>query len=482
MNLSEPFIKRPVGTTLLAIGLMILGIVSYRFLPVASLPTVDLPTIVVSASRPGADPASMAASVAAPLERHLGTIAGITQLTSVSSLGSSSIVAQFDLSRSVDGAAQDVQAALNAAATDLPGDLPTLPSFRKINPAAAPVLILALTSDNVAPSAIYDAADTVVVQRISQVDGVGGVTVSGADQPAVRVRLDPDRAFRHGSVAGQCPYGDRQCQCAWPRRLDRRQQCSLLHFHEWSATDPEDYGRIIVQSGDGTAVHLSDIASVEPGVRNSRSDAWYDGKPAVLLNITKEADANVIATVDGVKALIPELQRLIPSGVRIAVLSGPHHDDPCQRHRHAMDAALPPFAWSWPWFSSFCGAPRRPSQPGSPCHCRCAATAAAMWLFGLSIDNLSLMALAVSVGFVVDDAIVMIENIYANLETGMKPDEGGARGCEANRFHRRFDQPVAARGLHSSLLHGRHRRTVLPDLLSDARLHHRRLDTGVARR
>ena len=223
MNLSAPFIQRPVGTTLLAIGLIILGVVSYRFLPVASLPTVDLPTIIVSASRPGADPASMAASVAAPLERHLGTIAGVTELTSVSSLGSSSIVIQFDLSRNVDGAAQDVQAALNAAATDLPADLPTLPSFRKVNPAAAPVLILALTSDNVSPSAIYDAADTVVVQQISQVEGVGDVTVSGADQPAIRVRLNPDRLSAMGLSLDSCSHRDRQFKHIGPDGFDRRQ-------------------------------------------------------------------------------------------------------------------------------------------------------------------------------------------------------------------------------------------------------------------
>ena len=433
MNLSEPFIKRPVGTTLLAIGLMILGIVAYRFLPVASLPTVDLPTIVVSASRPGADPASMAASVAAPLERHLGTIAGVTQLTSVSSLGSSTIIAQFDLSRSVDGAAQDVQAALNAAATDLPGDLPTLPSFRKINPAAAPVLILALTSDNVAPSAIYDAADTVVVQRISQVDGVGGVTVSGADQPAVRVRLDPDRlsamglsldavrtAIVNANVLG--PFGS----------IDGASGAFSIAANSQLRT-PEAYGRLIVQSGDGTAVRLSDIATVEPGVRNSRSDAWYDGKPAVLLNITKQADANVIATVGGVKELIPELQRLIPAGVKIAVLS----DRTTTIHASVNDM-------QWTLLATICLVMAvvfvflRRATPtvaaGVTVPLSLAGTFAAMWLFGLSIDNLSLMALAVSVGFVVDDAIVMIENIYANLETGMKPMRAALEGARQIGF------------------------------------------------
>ena len=433
MNISEPFVKRPVGTTLLAIGLMILGIVAYRFLPVASLPTVDLPTIVVSSSRPGADPASMAASVAAPLERHLGTIAGVTQLTSVSSLGSSTIIAQFDLSRSVDGAAQDVQAALNAAATDLPGDLPTLPSFRKINPSAAPVLILALTSDNVSASAIYDAADTVVVQRISQVDGVGGVTVSGADQPAIRVRLNPDRlsamglsldavrtAIVNANVLG--PFGS----------IDGAGGAFSVAVNSQLKT-PEAFGRIIVRSGDGTAVRLSDIATVEPGVRNSRSDAWYDGKPAVLLNITKQADANVIATVDGVKQLIPELQRLIPAGVKISILS----DRTTTIHASVNDM-------QWTLLATICLVMvvvfvflRRATPTfaaGVTVPLSLAGTFAAMWLFGLSIDNLSLMALAVSVGFVVDDAIVMIENIYSNLETGMKPMRAALEGAKQIGF------------------------------------------------
>src|SRR6476659_1447458 len=191
MNFSYPFIMRPVGTTLLAIGLLLVGIVAYRLLPVASMPNVELPTIRVSASRPGADPAIMAATVAAPLERQLGTIAGVTEITSVSSLGQTSIIVQFDLARNIEGAARDVQAAINASLTDLPSDLPSIPSFRKFNPAASPVLILALTSKTIPPSAIYDAADTVVAQRIAQVTGVADVTVSGAEQPAIRIRVNP---------------------------------------------------------------------------------------------------------------------------------------------------------------------------------------------------------------------------------------------------------------------------------------------------
>ncbi|PZM08193.1 efflux RND transporter permease subunit [Rhizobium tubonense] len=433
MNLSKPFIKRPVGTTLLAIGLIILGVVSYRFLPVASLPTVDLPTIIVSASRPGADPASMAASVAAPLERRLGTIAGVTELTSVSSLGSTSIVIQFDLSRSVDGAGQDVQAALNAAATDLPADLPTLPSFRKVNPAAAPVLILALTSDNVAPSAIYDAADTIAVQQIAQVDGVGDVTVSGADQPAIRVRLNPDRLSAMGLALDSVRTAIVSASTLGPTgSIDGNDSAFAISLNAQLKT-PQEFGRIIIRSGDGTAVRLADIATVEPGVRNSRSDAWYDGKPAVLLNITKEANANVIATVDAVKALIPELQRVIPAGVHIAILS----DRTTTIHASVEDMQWTLLATVFFVMAVVFVFLRRATPTlaaGVTVPLSLAGTFAAMWGFGLSIDNLSLMALAVSVGFVVDDAIVMIENIYANLETGMKPMKAAIEGAHQIGF------------------------------------------------
>jgi len=433
MNISDPFIRRPVGTTLLALGLLILGIVAYGFLPVASLPSVDLPTIRVSASRPGADPATMAASVAAPLERRLGSIAGVTELTSVSSLGSTNITVQFDLSRDVDGAAQDVQAALNAAATDLPSDLPTLPSFRKVNPAAAPVLILALTSDTISASAIYDAADTVIVQRISQVDGVGEVTASGADQPAVRIRLDPDRLAAMGMSLDNVRTAITNANVAEPVGSIDGDDFAFSIGTNAQLKTPEDYGRVIIRSGDGTAVRLSDIATVDQGVRNSRSDAWYNGKPSVLLNITKQANANVITTVDAVKTLLPDLKRLIPPGIDIAVLS----DRTTTIHASVNDM-------QWTLLATICLVMAvvmvflRRATPtiaaGVTVPLSLAGTFAAMWAWGLSIDNLSLMALAVSVGFVVDDAIVMIENIYANLEAGMKPMRAALEGARQIGF------------------------------------------------
>jgi multidrug efflux pump len=433
VNLSETFIRRPVGTTLLAIGLMILGITAYHFLPVSNLPSVDLPTIRVSASRPGADPSSMAASVAAPLERHLGAIAGVTELTSSSALGSTNITIQFDIARTIDGAAQDVQAALNAAAVDLPADLPSLPSFRKVNPAASPILSLALTSDNVAPSAIYDVADTLVVQRISQVDGVGDVSVSGADQPAIRVRLDPSRLAAIGLSLDSVRTAIVSAATLGPIGSINGSDLAFSIGMNSQLRTPEEYGRIVIRSNNGVATRLSDIAIVEPGVRNRRSDAWYNGKPAVLLNITKGTDANVIETVDAVKALIPELQALMPAGVDIAILAD---------RTTTIHASVEDMQWTLlitvvlvmmvVFLFLRRGTPTVAAGVTVPLSL--AGTFAAMWACGLSLDNLSLMALAVSVGFVVDDAIVMIENIYANLEAGMKPMQAATEGARQIGF------------------------------------------------
>ncbi|MCM2293141.1 efflux RND transporter permease subunit [Allorhizobium sp. BGMRC 0089] len=433
MNLSKPFIDRPVGTTLLAIGLMLLGLVAYHFLPVASLPAVDLPTIRVSASRPGADPESMAASVAAPLERHLGTIAGVTEMTSVSGLGTTNIFLQFDISRNVDSAAQDVQAAINAAVGDLPSDMPSMPTLRKANPAAAPILTLALTSDTVPPSAVYDAADSVVVQRISQVEGVGDVNVSGADQPAVRVRLNPDRLAAIGLSANDVRNAIVNANALGPLgSIDGPRAAYALSFNAQLKT-PEDYGNLIIHAADGTAVKLSDIAEVAPGVRNRRSDAWFNGKPAVLLSITKAADANVVSTVDAVKALLPELKQLIPAGIDIHVLN----DRTVTIHSSVEDMQLTllvTIALVMAVVFLFLRRLVPTLAAGVTVPLSFAGAFAAMWLTGLSIDNLSLMALAVASGFVVDDAIVMIENVYANLEKGMKPLAAAREGARQIGF------------------------------------------------
>ncbi|MDQ0467639.1 efflux RND transporter permease subunit [Labrys wisconsinensis] len=433
MSVSTPFIQRPIGTMLLAIGVMLTGIAAYGFLPVASLPAIDLPTIMVTASRPGADPSTMAASVAAPLERRLGAIAGVTELTSVSSLGSTRIIVQFDLARNVDGAAQDIQAALNAAVTDLPGDLPSLPAFRKFNPAAAPVLILALTSDTIAPSAVYDAADTVVVQRLSQVDGVGGVTASGADQPAIRVRLDPDRIAAMGLSLEDIRTAIVNTNALGPLGAIDGPEQSLAIAANSQLTTPEAYGNILLRTANGSSVRLGDAAVVEPGVRNSRSDAWFNGRPSVLLSISRQADANVIATVDAVKALLPEIRKLIPAGIEISVLSD---------RTTTIRASVLDMQWTLAATVAlvmgvvFVFLRRIPPTlaAGVTVPLSLSGAVAAMWAAGFSIDNLSLMALAVSVGFVVDDAIVMIENIYTNLEKGLTPMRAALEGAQQIGF------------------------------------------------
>jgi len=396
MNFSAPFIRRPVGTTLLAIGLLLTGIVAYRFLPVASVPTADFPTIRVSAGRPGADPVTMAATIAAPLERRLATIAGVTEITSTSSLGMSNIAIQFDLNRSIDGAARDVQAALNAAVMDLPVDLPTLPSFRKSNPAAMPVLILALTSSTVAPSAIFDAADSVIVQRISQIPGVGEVTVSGADQPAIRVRVNPGAIAAAGISLEDVRLAIVNANSLTPiGSFDGPRQMEAIGTNDQLRT-PASYGQIIVKNAGGNIVRLRDIASIEQGTRNSRSAAWFNRQPAILLNITKQNNANVIETVDQIRALIPELRRWIPAGIDISVLS----DRTSTIRASVQDmqyTLLATIVLVMLVVFVFLRRITPTIAAGITVPLSLAGTCAAMWAVGYSINNLSLMALAVSV-------------------------------------------------------------------------------------
>jgi len=433
MNISAPFILRPVGTTLMAIGLFLVGAVAYGFLPVASLPAVDFPTIRISATRPGADPATMAASVAAPIERRLSAISGVTELTSVNSLGQSQITIQFDASRKVDFAARDVQAALNAAATDLPGDLPSLPTFRKVNPAAAPVLILALTSDSLAPSAIYDLADTLIVQRISQLDGVGDVSVSGSEQPAVRVQIDGARVAAMGlsldAVRAAIVAANAHAAIG---SIEGPLQMQTIGVDD-QLVSPQDYRKILIPGKNGTFIRLGDVASVGPGVRNVRSSASFNGKPAVILQITKQATANVIETVDRVKALMPELARFLPAGLDISILT-----DQTRTIRNSVfevqKTLLISIVLVMLVVFLFMRGATAVFAAGITVPLTLAGTMAAMWLVGFTIDNLSLMAITISVGFVVDDAIVMMENIHRNLEKGLKPLQAALAGARQIGF------------------------------------------------
>lgn len=432
-SISEPFIRRPVGTTLLAIGLFLVGVVAYIFLPVSAVPNVDFPSIRVTATRPGADPSVMAATVAAPLERRLGEIAGIDQITSTSSLGTTSISLQFAIGRNIDRAARDVQAAINASLADLPSDLPSLPKFRKANPSAAPVFVLALTSKTISTSAIYDIADTVLAQRVSQVPGVGEVTVSGADQPAVRVSLNPVALSNAGIATDDVRVAIINANPLGPVGIfNGGRQSETLSMNKQMRTAAE-FRDIIIKSSGGNFVRLSDVAEVEDSVRNNRSIAWFNKQPAVLIQITKQGDANVIDTVDRVRALIPELKEWIPAGVEVSTLV----DRTGTIRASVQDMQLTLLATVVLVMVVVFVFLRRVTPTiaaGVSVPLALAGTCAGMWLAGFSIDNLSLMALAISVGFVVDDAIVMIENMYRNLEHGMAPYRAALEGARQIGF------------------------------------------------
>src|SRR5215813_9952961 len=426
MNISEQPILRPIGTTLLAIGLFLVGAVAYRFLPVASMPTVDFPTIWVSASRPGTDPETMAATVAAPLERRLGEIPGITEMTSRNSLGTTRITLQFDLNRSIDGAARDVQAALNAARTDLPSDLPSSPSFRKSNPNSVPVMILALTSGTIPASQLYDWADTVVAQRLSQLEGIAEVIVSGAEQPAVRVRVNPLALASMGLSMEDVRTAIANTNAQGPLGIfDNDGRAVTIGTNDQLRNAP-DYFPLVVRTTNGTAVKLSAIASIEAGVRNSRSYGWYNQQPSVLLVLNKSLDSNVNAT-------LPDIKRFIPTDIDIKVVS-----DRTQMIRASVqDMQLTLLAAIMLVMLVVFVFLRRTATTvaaGVTVPLALAGTCAMMWCAGFSIDNLSLMALACSVGFVVDDAIVMIENCFRNLEKGMRPAKAALEGARQIGF------------------------------------------------
>jgi multidrug efflux pump len=433
MNFSRPFIERPIGTSLLAVGLFLLGLVAYRFLPVASLPVVEFPTIRVSASLPGADPETMAGRVAAPLERRLGEIAGVNEITSSNSLGSTRITIQFDLNRNIEGAAQDVQAALNAAAADLPADMPSLPSFRKSNPSAAPILILALTSRTIAPSDMYDAADTVLLQRLSQVQGVAEVTVAGAEQPAIRVRVNPMLLSTIGLAIEDVRSAIANANAVSPLGIiEGAKQAIALETNAQLRT-VDDYKRIIVKTVNGNVVRLGDVAEIRQATRNSRSAAMFNNQPAILLTIIKSADANVIDTVDRVKDLLPELKRWIPEGIEISILSDRTGTLRASVHDMQLTLLLSIVLVMLVVYL-FLRRPTPTVAAGITVPLSLAGTCAAMWALGFSVNNLTLMALAVSVGFVVDDAIVMIENMFRNLERGASPMRAALDGARQIGF------------------------------------------------
>ena len=433
MSVSSPFIRRPVATTLLTVAIGIAGAIAYTVLPASPLPQVDFPTINISAGLPGASADIMASSVATPLERQLGHIAGITEMTSSSSLGSTNITIQFDLSRNIDGAARDVEAAINAARTYLPANLPGNPTYRKVNPADSPIMILALTSDVYSKGQMYDAGSTVLAQRISQISGVGQVSVGGASSPAVRVELNPTQMNSYGISFGQIENTLRlaNAHSALGQIANGSTTADIVTNDQMAVA--ADYKPLIVGSHNGTAVRLSDVADVIDSVQNLRNAGYMDGKQSVTIIIFRQPGANIIETVDRVKASIPSLKASIPAGIditnvfdRTTTIRASLGDVERSLIGSVILVVLVVFV--------FLRNVRATLIPSVAVPVSLVGTFAVMYLCGYSLDNLSLMALTISTGFVVDDAIVVMENISRHLEAGMAPFEAALQGAREIGF------------------------------------------------
>ena len=433
MNISAVFIARPVATTLLSLGVALAGGLSYSLLPVAPLPQVDFPTISVQANLPGASPETMAASVATPLERALGTIAGVNEMTSSSMQGSTRINLQFDLNRDINGAARDVQAAINTAQSLLPSGMPSKPTYRKVNPAESPMLILALTSDSYSRGQMYDMAATVLAQRLSQVDGVGQVTMGGGALPAVRVELQPDQLASHGLSLEDVRLAIVGSQAHRPKGVvEDAHQAWQIEANDQAKT-AADFAPLILRYRDGRAVRLQDVADVQDSVQDVRNDGISQGKPAVLLVLNQQPGANVIQAVDKVRQILPMLQQSLPKGVAMTVVS-----DRTPTIRASLNEIQKSLALSMALVvlvvALFLKRWRTALIPSVAVPLSLAGTCTVMYLMHFSLNNLSLMALTIATGFVVDDAIVVLENVTRLRERGLPLREACLQGAKDISF------------------------------------------------
>jgi multidrug efflux pump len=433
MNLAAPFIKRPVATTLLTAGVALAGIFAFPQLPVAPLPQVDIPTIAVQANMPGASPDTMAATVASPLERHLGVIADVTEMTSQSAAGSTRVVLQFDLSRDIDGAARDVEAAINAARADLPAALRSNPTYHKANPADAPVLILALTSDTLTQGQIYDSASNVLQQRLSQVDGIGEVDLGGASLPAVRVEINPKALSKYGIGLEDVRAALASANADSPKGMIQFGGQRYQIYTNDQATRADQYRDLVIAYRGGAAVHLSDVAEVDDSVENLRNAGLSNGKPSVLVILYRKPGANIIETVDAVRALLPVLQASVPPGTEIRVAQDRSTTVRSALHDTEITLAIAVLLVIMVVFV-FLRDRRAALIPTVVVPVSVIGTFAGMYLLGFSLDNLSLMALTVATGFVVDDAIVVLENVTRHLEAGEPPWKAALQGTREVGF------------------------------------------------
>jgi len=432
------FIHRPVATTLLTLAIVLAGILGFRLLPVAPLPQVDYPVISVTATLPGADPETMAASVATPLESTLGRIAGINEMTSVSTLGSTRITLEFDFDRDINGAARDVQAAINAAQSLLPTGMPNRPTYRKANPSDAPIMILTLTSDTYSQGQLYDFASTQLAQTLSQLDGVGDVTVGGSSLPAVRVDLNPQALFNQGVSLDAVRQAIAAANVRKPQgAMEDENQRWQVRTNDALKT-AEEYAPLVVHVSNGNTVHLRDVATVSDGVqdqRNAGQTSLEKGgvRPAILLLIRRSADANIIATVDGIRAELPQLREAIPAAISLQVAQ-----DRSPTIRASLDEVEASLSIAVALVILvvflFLRSGRATLIPAVAVPVSLIGTFAAMYLCGFSLNNLSLMALTIATGFVVDDAIVVLENISRHIEAGMKPMAAALQGVREVGF------------------------------------------------
>ena len=433
MSFYETFIRRPVATTLLTLGFTLAGAIAFTLLRVAPLPQVDYPTISVGVQLPGASPETMAATVATPLERALGRIAGVTEITSSSALGSTRITLQFDLDRDIDGAARDVQAGINAARSQLPTGLPSNPSYRKVNPAAAPIMIIALTSDTLDRGQMYDAASTILAQKLSQVQGIGQVTVGGSSLPAVRFELNPRLLNNYGIGLSDVRSAITTTNANRPKGVVEEGDRQWQIYANDQATKAAEYLPVIVSYRKGAAVRLGDLGEVVDSVQDLRNAGLSNSKPAVLVILNSQPGANIIETTDRVREVLPQLQASLPSAIDLNVVS--ERSSTIRASLRETERALLTsmvlvilvvfmFLRNW----------RATLIPSVAVPVSLVTTFGAMYLFGYSIDNLSLMALTVATGFVVDDAIVVLENVSRHIERGETPYDAAVRGVREVGF------------------------------------------------
>ena len=460
-GISAPFIRYPVATTLLMLGIFCVGLVAYPLLPVAPLPQVDFPTIQVSASLPGGSPDTMASSVAQPLERQFAQIPGVSQLTSTSSLGSTAITIQFDLDRNIDGAANDVQAAINAASGQLPKNLPTPPTWRKVNPADSPIMLLSATSDLLPLTVVDDNADVKIAQQISQISGVSQVTIGGEQKPSIRVQIDPAKLVTKGlSLEDVRNAMSITTVDSAKGNIDGTRQAFTIYAND-QLLDAKSWDDTIIAYRSGAPVRIRDIGTAVPAAENMKEAAWANGKRGVFLIIFKQPGANVIDIVDRIRKELPRLQASIPASIKLDVMS-----DRTQTIRASVSdvqrTLLLTIVLVVMVIFVFLRNVWATIIPSVTVPLALLGAVALMWVAGYSLDNLSLMALTISVGFVVDDAIVMLENIERHIEEGMKPYEAAMKGAGEIGFTILSISRLAHRRADPAASHERHHRPPVP--------------------